>query len=121
MFFLTFIIFTPVLFLFTAIIKNNKIVSNLTRYWSRTSLMLSGIVYEIEFEEKLNNNYQYIFCPNHVSTLDIPLITAIIPLPLIYMGKSELTKIPLFGYFYKHINEILNKFNIKKSKYNKRY
>ena len=52
-------------------------------------MILSGIFWEVEFEEKLDPKKRYIFCPNHSSTLDIPLITAAIPLPLLFMGKNS--------------------------------
>ena len=64
-------------------------------------MILSGIFWKVEFEEKLDKKKRYIFCPNHSSTLDIPLVTVAIPLPLLFMGKKEITKIPIFGYFYK--------------------
>lgn len=103
----------PLLFLFTAIIKNNKIVCYLMRYWSALTLIFSGIFWKVEFEEKLQKNERYIFCPNHVSSLDIPVITTIISLPVLYLGKSELTKIPLFGYFYKNNSVIVDRSKIK--------
>jgi len=53
-FFLVFILFIPSLFLFTAIIKNNRIVNHLTRYWSGIFMVLSGVFWEVEFEEKLD-------------------------------------------------------------------
>ena len=114
-FFLVFILFIPSLFLFTGIFKNNKIVCHLTRYWSALTLILSGIIWRVEFEEKLDPKKKYIFCPNHSSTLDIPLVTTIIPLPLLYMGKVELTKIPLFGYFYKNNSVIVDRGNLRDS------
>ena len=64
-------------------------------------MIMSGVFWKVEYEEKLDSNKRYIFCPNHASTLDIPLVTAAIPLPLLFMGKKELASIPLFGYFYK--------------------
>ena len=112
-FFLVFILFIPPLYLFTAIIKNNKIVNHLTRYWSALTLILSGIFWKVEFEEKLDPKKRYIFCPNHSSSLDIPLVTTVIPLPLLYMGKVELTKIPLFGYFYKKNSIIVDRSKIR--------
>ena len=69
------------------IIKNNLIVNHITKYWSAMFMFMSGIFWKIEFEEKLDYNKRYIFCPNHVSTLDIPLVTAAIPLPLLFMGS----------------------------------
>jgi len=112
-FFLVFVLFIPPLYLFTAIVKNNKIVNHLTRYWSAFTLLLSGIFWQVEFEEKLDPKKRYIFCPNHSSALDIPLVTTIIPLPLLYMGKVELTKIPLFGYFYKNNSVIVDRGNLR--------
>jgi len=110
-FILIFIAFIPVLFFFTAIYKNNKIVCHLTRYWSKLTLLLSFIIPQVEWEEELNKKERYIFCPNHVSTLDIPLILAILPAPLQYMGKAEIAKIPLFGYFYKNNTVMVDRAN----------
>ncbi len=110
-FILVFIVFIPALFFFTAIYKNNKIVCHLTRYWSKLTLFFSFIYPRIEWEEKLDRKGHYIFCPNHVSTLDIPFVLAILPVPLQFMGKSEIAKIPLFGYFYKNNAVIVDRGN----------
>ena len=110
-FILVFIAFIPALFFFTSIIKNEIIVASLTRYWSKITLLLSFIIPKVEWEEKLDKKMQYIFCPNHVSTLDIPLILAVLPMPLQYMGKAEITKIPLFGYFYKNNTVVVDRGN----------
>tara|TARA_B100000768_G_scaffold165290_1_gene167766 strand:- start:550 stop:1206 length:657 start_codon:yes stop_codon:yes gene_type:complete len=101
----------PALFFFTAIVKNEIIVAKLTRYWSKLTIYLSFIFPKVEWEEKLDKKGQYIFCPNHVSTLDIPLILAVLPMPLQYMGKSEIAKIPLFGYFYKNNTVVVYRAN----------
>ena len=112
-FFSVFILFIPSLFLFTAIIKNNHIVNHLTRYWSGMFMILSGIFWKVEFEEKLDPKKRYIFCPNHSSTLDIPLVTVAIPLPLLFMGKKEITKIPIFGFFYKGVCILVDRSSAK--------
>ena len=108
---LVFIAFMPALFFFTGIIKNEIIVANLTRYWSKLTILLSFIIPKVEWEEKLDKKTQYIFCPNHVSTLDIPLILAVLPVPLQYMGKAEIAKVPLFGYFYKNNTVVVDRAN----------
>ena len=111
MFILVFILFLPVLFFFTAIIKDEVTVAHLTRYWSKLTIYLSFIFPKVEWEQKLDEKEQYIFCANHVSTLDIPFILAVIPIPLQYIGKSEIAKIPLFGYFYKNNSVIVDRAN----------
>jgi 1-acyl-sn-glycerol-3-phosphate acyltransferase len=108
---LVFLALIPALFFFTAIYKNNKIICHLTRYWSKLTLFCSFIYPSIEWEEKLDKKGHYIFCPNHVSTLDIPFILAILPVPLQFMGKTEIAKLPLFGYFYKNNAVIVDREN----------
>ena len=114
-FIITFLLFLPLLFIFTAIHKNSKFVSYITRYWSKLTLYCSFIFPKIEWEEKIDSNDVFIFCPNHTSTLDIPFLFAILPLPIQFMGKAELTKIPLFGYFFKENSVIVNRKNLKNS------
>ena len=108
---LVFILFMPALFFFTTILKNEIIVAKFARYWSKLTIYLSFIFPKIEWEENLSNKEQYIFCPNHVSSLDIPLILAILPMPIQYIGKAEIAKIPLFGYFYKNNSVIVEREN----------
>ncbi len=38
---------------------------------------------------------------NHTSMTDIMLMLAICPNPFVFVGKKELAKIPIFGFFYK--------------------
>ena len=111
MFILVFILFMPALFFFTAIVKNEIVVANLSRFWSKLTIYLSFIFPKVEWEEKLSKKEQYIFCPNHVSTLDVPFILAVLPMPLQYIGKAEIAKIPLFGYFYKENSVIVDRAN----------
>ena len=115
-FILLFITFMPALFFFTAIYKKPRIVAHLTRYWSKLTLWLSFLFPIVDWEDEIDKKGLYIFCPNHVSTLDIPLILAVIPVPLQYIGKAEIAKIPLFGYFYKH-NSVIVQREKKKDSY----
>ena len=112
-FILVFIIFMPALFFFTAVKKDQIAVANLTRYWSKLTIWLSFIFPVLEWEDKIDKTKHYIFCPNHVSTLDIPLILAVIPVPLQYIGKVEIAKLPIFGYFYRNNSVIVNRENRK--------
>ena len=114
-FFSVFLIFIPALFFFTSIYQNHKTVCHLARYWSKLTLYLSFIFPKMEWEEKLSKDEHYIFCPNHVSTLDIPLILAVLPVPLQFMGKAEIASIPLFGWFYKNNTVIVDRSKIRDS------
>ena len=43
----------------------------------------------------------------------MPFILAVLPIPLQYIGKAEIAKIPLFGYFYKENSVIVDRANRK--------
>ena len=116
-FIIVFFAFIPALFFFTSIIKNSLVISRLSRYWAKLILWSSFIFPKVEWEEKLDNKKCFIFCPNHVSTLDIPFILAVLPIPLQFMGKAELSKIPLFGWFYKKNSVIVDRSKIKDAYY----
>ncbi len=112
-----FFLLLPWLFIFTSLFKNELYVAHISRYWSKLTIWLSLIFPIVKWEEKLEENEKYIFCANHVSTLDIPLIYAVLPKPIQYIGKAEISKIPLFGYFFKNNSITVNRSN-KKDSYN---
>jgi len=112
-FLIVFIIFIPPLYYFTKIYKNQKIVCKITRKWSQLTLFFSGIFLKINYKEKLNKNETYIICPNHVSTIDIPVILAAFKIPVIFMAKQEYAKIPVFGWFYRYNTVLVNRENRK--------
>ena len=108
-FIIIFFLFIPALFFFTRINRNPLIVAHLTRYWSLYTLWFSGIFLKIIIEEPLNVDESYILCPNHVSSLDIPIVLAAFKIPVIFMAKKEYSMIPIFGYFYKNNTVIVNR------------
>ena len=116
-FLILFFLLLPWLFIFTSLFKNELYVAHISRYWSKFTIWLSFIFPIVKWEEKLEANEKYIFCANHVSTLDIPLLYAVLPKPIQYIGKAEISKIPLFGYFFKNNSITVNRSN-KKDSYN---
>lgn len=59
------------------------------------------IVYRLEIHGKENipKNNKYIVCPNHLSSLDPPLIAAIMPRNVAFMAKKELFNIPFLRWW----------------------
>ena len=100
-FIILFFLLVPWLFIFTALFKNELYVAHISRYWSKLTIWLSFIFPIVKWEEKLDANEKYIFCANHVSTLDIPLIYAILPMPIQYIGKAEFQKYHCLDIFLK--------------------
>ncbi len=59
------------------------------------------LVYRLEVNglENIPEDNNYIVCPNHLSTLDPPLMVAIIPRSVAFMAKKELFDIPFLRWW----------------------
>jgi len=77
-------------------------------YWAKAFFFLIFIPVEIEYQFKPDKNGRYIFCSNHFSFVDIPVM-AFLPNAFKYIGKSSITKVPLFGYMFKKIHIPVNR------------
>ena len=76
----------------------------LARIWSKTILIGMGFNWKIDRFESLEEHKSYMFITNHTSMIDIMLMLVTIKNhPFVFVGKKELAKIPLFGYFYRKI------------------
>lgn len=73
----------------------------LARIWAKAILFGMGFYFKVEKKEVLSVEKSYMFIANHTSMTDIMLMLAIIKNPFVFVGKKELSKIPLFGFFYK--------------------
>ena len=71
--------------------------------WARPILLGMGCPQKIFWEEKLVKGKSYMLVANHTSMLDIMLMLRISKNPFVFVGKKELMKIPLFGFFYKRV------------------
>lgn len=60
-----------------------------------------GFNYKIVKEEMPNPKKSYMFIANHTSMTDIMLMLVSVKNPFVFVGKKELAKLPLFGFFYK--------------------
>jgi len=78
-------------------------------FWMARNIWASVILYgmgcfpKIEWEEKLEPGKSYMLVANHTSMLDIMLMLRVSSNPFVFVGKKELQKIPLFGFFYKRV------------------
>ena len=85
----------------------------LARIWAKSTLFTSGFYYTVEKETKLEKQKSYMFVANHTSMTDIMLMLAVNKKPFVFVGKVELAKIPLFGYFYKRTCILVDRANSK--------
>jgi 1-acyl-sn-glycerol-3-phosphate acyltransferase len=74
----------------------------LARFWAKIILIGMGFGWKIETAQPLEKGKSYMFVANHTSMIDIMLmLVSIKQNPFVFVGKKELAKIPLFGFFYK--------------------
>lgn len=87
----------------------------LARIWAWVVLVLSGFWPRVHWAEKPQKGETYIICPNHTSMIDIMLTLAIFPNCFLFIGKRELARLPLFGYFYRKTNILVDRSSIMSS------
>ncbi len=85
---------------------------NMNRLWAWCFFHLAFLPVKREWRFKLNPKQQYILCANHFSYLDIPALGSF-PKPIKFVGKSQLGKIPVFGFMYNKIHISVNRASFK--------
>ncbi len=95
----------PTFFLFTLAIAalvtavamirpDTPVIEKMIRFWSHLFLAAAGVRLEIEGREKVDPSGQHVFLANHLSNLDIPAMFITAPVPIRYLAKKEVYKIP---------------------------
>ncbi|MEP1985857.1 MAG: lysophospholipid acyltransferase family protein, partial [Maribacter dokdonensis] len=78
-------------------------------FWMARNLWAKPILYgmfcfpKVTYEQRLIKKKSYMLVANHTSMLDIMLMLVVSKNPFVFVGKKELVKIPLFGFFYKRV------------------
>lgn len=85
----------------------------IARFWAWFILIGMGFRVQIEREETPKNNKSYMFVANHTSMADIMLMLVTVKNPFVFVGKAELAKIPLFGFFYKRTSILVDRNDAK--------
>ena len=71
--------------------------------WSNIIMYGMGFYPEIKFKQYIKKGKSYMLVSNHKSMIDIMLMLSLSKDPIVFVGKKELEKIPLFGYFYRRV------------------
>jgi 1-acyl-sn-glycerol-3-phosphate acyltransferase len=85
----------------------------MARIWSKFILFGMGFYYKVESEQEIDTRKSYMIVANHTSMADIMLMLAIVKNPFVFVGKQELAKIPVFGFFYKRTCILVDRNNSK--------
>ena len=89
----------------------------LARFWAKFILIGMGMRWKIRREQITENKKSYMFIGNHTSMMDIMLMLVTVRTnPFVFVGKKELVKIPVFGFFYKKVVIMVDRDNPKSRK-----
>lgn len=69
------------------------------RVWAPGALRFMGARMDVRGLDRVDFSESYLFVANHTSQLDIPLLFAALPVPLRFLAKEELRRVPLVGRF----------------------
>ena len=72
-------------------------IEGVIRWWSRAWLWASGTKLTVEGSEHVEPGRSYVVVANHLSTLDIMVCFLAVDLPIRYLAKKELFRIPLLA------------------------
>ena len=70
-----------------------------SRLWSYPILWISRTDLVIDGAENIPANESVIYTANHESSFDIPVMFVALPVPIFYLAKTEVKKIPFFGWY----------------------
>jgi 1-acyl-sn-glycerol-3-phosphate acyltransferase len=82
-------------------INGGNAIYKICMLWGDLWYFLIGIRHKNIYESPLETDKQYIFVANHISYLDAPMIVKSLRRPIRALGKSEMSKVPVFGFIYR--------------------
>ena len=103
------LITAPLICIYTAVMGSLSIASSLVdssgrmqhgcaRIWSRMILWTSGVHLTVRGLENIQPGVNYIFCVNHQSHMDIPIVLVSLPVQFRFLAKKQLFRIPFLGW-----------------------
>ncbi len=110
------ILFLPVLLIVTSRTRFYPYFFMIARFWAAFILYGMGFYPKIKREQRLEKGKSYMIVANHTSMADIMLMLVTLRNPFVFVGKKELVKIPIFGYFYKRTCILVDRGNQRSRK-----
>jgi len=98
-----FIALFPLTVLFLSFERTKFLGHILNKIHSHVTFFFVPVLYKKEYRFKPKSTENYVFCANHSSFLDVPLLFVSIPGFFNIIGKASIGGWPLFGYMYKKL------------------
>jgi len=112
----TILLMFPFLVVLTSDEKFYSIFWKLIRAWAKILIFGMGFYIDKKILEEIDREKSYMFCANHASMLDPFILISMSKNPIVFVGKKELEKIPIFGFFYKKVVIMVDRSNPKSRK-----
>lgn len=85
----------------------NKVVFFIShQFWSTPVLLISGVRLSIIGRQHISKKKAYIYVANHESQMDIAVIVRSVTVPLFFVAKKELAKVPVLGWYIRAMSMI---------------
>jgi 1-acyl-sn-glycerol-3-phosphate acyltransferase len=94
---------------FFGTIRGGTIIYSLCTIWAETWLFLIGIHHKNIYIAPHNKDHACIFVANHISYMDVPVLVKSIRQPMRVLAKSELSRVPVFGFLYKRATVMVDR------------
>ncbi len=107
----TIILMIPFLLILTAKEKYYAAFWKMVRVWAKILIYGMGFRLSIQKDQELERDKSYMFCPNHASLMDPFVLIALSKNPIVFVGKQEFVKVPIFGFFYKRVVIMVDRSN----------
>ena len=112
------VIYFPFLVVILLLPKGYTILFWIARnLWARIILHGCGDYVKVKNIDKLNSEESSMIIANHASYMDIFLMLILSKKPFVFVGKKELSEIPIFGYIYRRAAILVDRSD-SKSRYN---
>lgn len=109
------IIGLPVIY-YSIACEKQKLFTWLKHAWGSWVLFWMGFYVDVDNQAQIDPTKSYMIIGNHSSVMDIMVLLKVMYLPFVFVGKEELSKIPIFGYLYKKSNVMVNRKSPKSRK-----
>jgi 1-acyl-sn-glycerol-3-phosphate acyltransferase len=107
--------FVSIVLLSPWLLWHSRSASDFKRFypWARrwAAFILNGMFLwrKVRYEAQVPWDRPYIVVSNHSSELDVMFCYRLVKSPVVFIGKAELAKIPLFGFFYRRTSILVDR------------
>jgi 1-acyl-sn-glycerol-3-phosphate acyltransferase len=108
-FLVPFFILYPFIYISIQNPKWHKFGKRVVRFWSQIFFILSGMWVQKNWKFKPDKSKRYVFVANHFSYLDVAAGVHLTSNETVFVGKSSVAKVPMFGYMFKKLHIAVNR------------